>query len=258
MRNVLFLTLVLALCGICSSFQNPTPKTIHVYVALCDNVNQGIVPVPAQLGNGTDARNNLYWGALYGVKTFLKRKDSQWQLVKTLESDNPVVLEKVLFKHKTQNCYLLAEAYKGAQIKNCMEDFFTACSGGGTSTLTWNQQTLSFAGASSLLAYVGHDGLMDFGITKTFSPANSKSRKAIMLACYSKSYFTSHLKKSGAQPLIWTTGLMAPEAYTLEAATNAWLAGKEDAEVRQSAAEAYHKYQKCGINGAKRLLVTGW
>lgn len=27
-------------------------KTIHVFVALCDNANQGVVPVPEGLGNG--------------------------------------------------------------------------------------------------------------------------------------------------------------------------------------------------------------
>ncbi|MEM6697149.1 MAG: hypothetical protein AAF599_02045, partial [Bacteroidota bacterium] len=43
-------------------------QTIHVFVALCDNVNQGIVPVPEHLGNGQDANSNLYWGAAYGVK----------------------------------------------------------------------------------------------------------------------------------------------------------------------------------------------
>jgi len=47
--------------------------TVHVFVALADNKNQGIVPVPARLGNGQDPANNLYWGAAFGVKTFFKR-----------------------------------------------------------------------------------------------------------------------------------------------------------------------------------------
>ncbi|MGC6431949.1 MAG: hypothetical protein ACON5F_12965 [Jejuia sp.] len=46
------------------SQSKPEVKTIHVYVALCDNINQGIVPVPAKLGNGQDPKNNLYWGAM--------------------------------------------------------------------------------------------------------------------------------------------------------------------------------------------------
>jgi hypothetical protein len=41
-----------------------TPNThIYVIVSLVDNLSQGIVPVPAKIGNGNDPRNNLYWGA---------------------------------------------------------------------------------------------------------------------------------------------------------------------------------------------------
>ena len=35
-----------------------TTKTIHVFVALCDNKYQGIVPVPPKIGNGQDLNNN--------------------------------------------------------------------------------------------------------------------------------------------------------------------------------------------------------
>jgi hypothetical protein len=42
--------------------QSPPKRTIHVFVSLADNQNQGIVPVPARLGNGLDATHNLYWG----------------------------------------------------------------------------------------------------------------------------------------------------------------------------------------------------
>ena len=47
--------------------EEPLPKNaarvVHVFVALCDNEHQGIVPVPARIGNGEDPDNNLYWGA---------------------------------------------------------------------------------------------------------------------------------------------------------------------------------------------------
>ena len=48
-------------------------KTIHIFVALCDNKYQGIVPVPKAIGNGQDHNNNLYWGALYGIRTYFKK-----------------------------------------------------------------------------------------------------------------------------------------------------------------------------------------
>jgi hypothetical protein len=52
----------------------------HVFVALADNAHQGIVPVPAVLGNGDDPERNLYWGAAFGVRTFFK-KSAEWKEV---------------------------------------------------------------------------------------------------------------------------------------------------------------------------------
>ena len=46
-----------------SKIENPG-RVIHVLVALCDNENQGIVPVPASLGNGEYAvprRSSASW-----------------------------------------------------------------------------------------------------------------------------------------------------------------------------------------------------
>ena len=47
---------------------------IHVFVALADNVNQGIVSVSASLGNGDNPASNLYWGAAFGIKTSSRRR----------------------------------------------------------------------------------------------------------------------------------------------------------------------------------------
>ena len=58
------------------------------------------------------------------------------------------------------------------------------------------------------------------------------------------------------------TGLMAPEAYTLGAALEApieVLTAHEDREkIRQRAAQAYDKYQHCGLRAALRLFASGW
>src|SRR5262245_46059051 len=54
-----------------------TIQAIHIFVALCDNKYQGIVPVPAAIGNGQDPDNNLYWGCGFGIRTYFK-KSSEW------------------------------------------------------------------------------------------------------------------------------------------------------------------------------------
>ena len=245
---------ILLFCMSCIVFGQ---KKIHVFVALCDNVNQGIVPVPKSLGNGQSPRTNLYWGALYGMKTHFKRS-KDWKFVKTIPSNNSKILERIVFKHKTSNTYLLADAYDGKYIKQTTIDFLQASSGSNPTEITLNNKKLSFGGNSDLVAYIGHDGLMEFSLDIKLTPKNTKKRDAIILACISKDYFKPYLRQTGANPLVWSTGLMSPEAYTLKWAIDGWILNESDAEIRERAAKAYHKYQKCGMRGASRLLVTGY
>ena len=100
--------------------------------------------------------------------------------------------------------------------------------------------------------------LMEFDVEGNFEQTNAKKRDAIILACVSKDYFKPYLQKTKSNPLVWTTGLMAPEAYTLKAAIDGWILNETDLQIRERAAQAYHKYQKCGVRGARNLLVTGY
>ena len=70
--------------------------------------------------------------------------------------------------------------------------------------------------------------------------------------------FREGIRASGAYPLVWTTGLMAPEAYTLKSVLDGWIAGEHNEQISVRAAQAYDKYQKCGLNAARRLMATGW
>ena len=107
------------------------------------------------------------------------------------------------------------------------------------------------------MAYIGHNGLMDFSIADAPKKApGAKPRSSIVLACRSRSYFLDKLERGGSQPLLLTTGLMCPEAYTLDAAACAWFAGKTAAQTRQRAAAAYAKYQKCSLRAAQRLFAA--
>ena len=80
----------------------------------------------------------------------------------------------------------------------------------------------------------------------------------MVLACASKVFFAPGLRPAGAEPWLWTTGLMAPEAYALKAALDGWMAGQPDEQVRRRAAAAYAKYQQISKTAAGRLFATGW
>ncbi|RNL78010.1 hypothetical protein ED312_20100 [Sinomicrobium pectinilyticum] len=231
-------------------------KTIHIFVALCDNKYQGIVPVPAKIGNGQDPHNNLYWGCGFGVRTYFKNS-KEWALVKKQKSDS-IILERLVFKHQNKNFYLVADAYDGKHIKQCTKDFLQSSCGQLKDTLVIDDRVIGISGNSGLIAYIGHDGLMDFRLKGPFNNKDNKKRDIIILACYSKSYFSPHLKNANVNPLVWTTGLMAPEAYTIHDAITGYTKAETNESIRRRAALAYSKYQKCSERAARNLLVTGW
>jgi len=251
---------LLLYCGLVAA-QNSALRTVHVFVALADNEHQGIVPVAAKLGNGEDAERNLYWGSAYGVKTFFGRS-ADWQRLFCRSKPKAEIIERCVFKYRSDSVYLIADAYRGIEIRQAILDFFDAASGDGNEIENVPNVSggtkLPIRGGADLLAYVGHDGLMDFQLEKLPQRKNSSVRDAIVLACASKQFFGDGIRASGASPLLWTTGLMAPEAYTLKSALDGWIAHEGNEQIRDRAAAAYDKYQKCGLKAARRLFATGW
>ncbi len=213
------------------------------------------------MGNGLDAEHNLYWGAAAGVKTFFARS-RDWTLIQCVQKPKIQVLERCIFQHRAADVYLVADAYRGDEIRQAILDFFNAAAGATQESINLPPaspaRSLAVSGASNVVAYVGHDGLMDFQLPVIPHKKNDSHRDAIILACASKQYFAEALRASGAYPLLWTTNLMAPEAYTLKGALDGWIIGERDELVRERAAAAYDKYQKCGLRGARRLFATGW
>jgi hypothetical protein len=254
---LIFVTIPIGMTRIIATANPGKTRAIHVYVALCDNKNQGIVKVSPRLGNGKNPHHNLYWGAAYGIKSYFN-KSQDWKLIKTTKHPKTNVLERIIFKNRHSNTYLLADAYDGANIKQTVIDFLKSSAGDNTETVCIGMLKIQFGGNSDLIAYIGHNGLMDFSIDEYPERKNSKRRDIIILACYSKMYFETPIKKTGANPLIWTSGLIAPEAYTLELAVKGWILGETNEQIRLRAARAYNHYQKCGLKRAKRLLLTGW
>ena len=230
---------------------------IHVFVALADNVNQGIVPVSRSLGDGDNRKTNLYWGAAFGVKTFFS-KNRDWQLLSVVQNPKASVLERCIFKHRAHALFLVADGYQGKEIQHATSEFLQALAGEPGEKLTVGESEFNLQGSADLLAYIGHDGLMDFQLSNTFRQRDTRQRQAIILACASKQFFTQPLKPTGAYPLLWTTNLMAPEAYVLSAAVDGWIAKETGEQIQERAARAYDKYQHCGLRSARGLFATGW
>lgn len=112
-----------------NSANNPIEKAavnsipvIHVFVVLADNINQGIVPVSASLGNGDSPKTNLYWGAAFGIRTFFSN-NKDWELLSVTPNPGTTILERCIFKHRRNQVLLVADAYRGKEISQTTWDF---------------------------------------------------------------------------------------------------------------------------------------
>ena len=234
-------------------------RVVHVFVVLCDNRHQGIVPVPDELGNGQEPRTNLYWGAMYGVRTFFRRSSHWREVTFTGKPGSDAVLQRCVFRSSESSppVYVIADAYDGSRMRSALTDFFRAAAGHDTVKIATDNSNFLAGGASDMVCFVGHNGLMDLSLAAY--PDNSGRANpdcAVVLACRSSSYFQKPLRKAGCRPLITTSGLMAPEAYTLDAVIRSWAEGDSPGETRRKAAAAYSEYQKIAREAATRLFVA--
>ena len=245
------------------------PVIIHVSVALADNKNQWIVPVPEAIGNGQNPANNLYWGARYGLKTFLM-KDAGWQKIYSNKPKDNSILERIVLSKKlirndqSVQVYLVADAWDGRFITDTIQQFLKYSAGHDPVLVKVDAKLkLHAGGLAHLKVYIGHNALMDyFGakdkvISTPAMAVDNFHSDAVVLACKSRPYFQPRLESVGAHSLILTTGLMAPEAYTLDAAISSWIKGHTDIDIRRAAAAAYAKYQKIRKRPAELLFGVG-
>ncbi|MGO9229563.1 MAG: hypothetical protein ACLQKA_10200 [Bryobacteraceae bacterium] len=239
------------------------PVVAHVIVALCDNLNQGIVPVPKSIGNGQDARSNLYWGAGYGVRSYFSRQAgySLRQL-----SFSGQVLDRIMLTKELRgvghpvHLVVIAEAWDGSAIAPAIGRFLSLAAGHDPESIApaaAGGAAIAAGGDAAIVAYVGHNGLMDFAApSRPLARPGAPPRSSIVLACASSQYFYDLIHAGGSHPLLLTTGLMAPEAYSLEEAVRTFAGGGSPMEVRQAAATIYDRVQHCGRLGALHLFAS--
>lgn len=236
-------------------------QVVHVYVALCDNASQGIIPVPAKIGDGDKPDANLYWGCSDGLKSCF-RASKAWKSLPAVASPRTEVLERVVFRHTSRkDVYLVADAWRGREIKPCLQAFVDAAGGkGGAESIQVKgpdgaDVTLPLGTKARWLAYIGHNGLMEFEVTWPEAPAGAgarTARRAFVLCCIGQRYFP----KLGIPVALTTTQLMYPGAFILRDALEVVFDGKSGAEVKAAAARAYAGNQKISVKAAAGVFAV--
>ena len=227
------------------SADEPAARRIHVVVALCDNEHQGILPVNARIGNGDDLANNLYWGCSEGLwRTF--DKSSDWKKIETKKADpddtEAAVLETLTYRHKTSGALLIAEAWRGREIRAATERLLELMADDSED-------------APHLVAWIGHNGLMDFRFTYNPNLKSDPRKDAIILACKSQAWFEEILSDRNVRPILMTDQFMYPGSFLLKAAADGWLKGESRAAIRLRAARAYATNQGISVKAASGIFT---
>jgi hypothetical protein len=232
MRKILTLLFVLSVM-----VAQAAPKQVRVFVALCDNKTQGIVPVGEKIGNGDDPDTNLYWGCSDGFGSLFRRSE-RWKVIKSEKEVSTTILRRLTLRHAEGDIDLIAEAYRGSQIRQCIKDFEEAAS----------------SNKFDLVAFIGHNGLMDFNLEQS-AKVEGNDTEIVVLCCLSEKYFGDRLRGMGCRPILMTQQLMYPGSFLLNSAIEKWRAGGSQAEHRTAAAVAYAKNQKIPIKAATGVFA---
>ena len=230
-------------------------RVVHAFVALADNDAQGIAPVPPKIGDGDDPEHNLYWGCSDGLGAYFKAS-KQWKRIAAENDPAPGILRRHVFRHASAKIALVADAYRGSEIKRCTEAFLAAAAGAGESPAVGGIDGaggLKAGAAADLVAYLGHNGLMDFKLPDPAHPAGQ--RDAIVLCCVSDSYFSARLRALGSRPVLMTRQLMYPGSFLLHDAIEGWRQGESAAAIRDRAANAYAKNQGISVKAARGVFA---
>lgn len=236
------------------------PLVVEVKVALCNNAQIDCGATWA--GQPARPATNLYWGAIFGARRFLERKNSGWARV-SLEQGPAPVLERAVFRRSiastafglqggTLEQIVVLEAYHGAHIAQALRDFALRAQSGGT--VEYIDADVTREVPVHVAAYVGHNGLMD-GLTLPPVAASNRAVPAFVLACASEPYFTGWLREVGSRPLVMTRALMAPEGYVLAAILDGLASSEPSRGLRRRAVAAYARWQRSSEKDAGRVFA---
>ncbi len=234
------------------------PLVVHIYVPLCDNENQGIVPTSASLGDGMNLRTNLYWATSGGTKAYFKKR-TDWNLISNTVDLDTNVLERVVFQKKIDESmvYVIADAYRGDRMEETVNDFLGAIAGIKKDSIQLGDKTyLGVGGDADLVMFNGHNGIMDYITLNEWDNLTERRVDVVMNSCLSYTYLQDEFMRAGGYPLIRSKTLLYPGAYVLASIIEDWARDADPEKIRINAGKVYCQKHDCGTG--KNVYHTGW
>ena len=236
------------------------PLVVEVHVPLCDS--SIIACGNAKLGDGDNPATNLYWSTTPGFGAWFARKGSGWQraLATTTQTGDSDVLALHVYRRtlatpaawrkrgapKRFELDIVVRAWRGKAIDRALAAYADDISGKGARTVKLASGELAAGGAAQLVAFVGHNRLMDLESFEWPAPG-ARAKGAIAIACDTAPYMKKQVSAPTRVPLLMTSDLLFANAAPLEAAVLAFASGAGYAQIRRDAATAYAGVRKRSV-----------
>lgn len=232
------------------------PLVAEVHVPLCDN---SIIPCGnAKLGDGNNPDTNLYWSTTPGFGAWFARRGSGWKRVLHQRGDatgssdivavdvyRRTIAAPVSWRKRGAPAKfeldIVIHGWRGTSIDKALAAYASDVSNGAARSLVLDDKTtLAAGGAAQLVAWVGHNRLMD--VERYAWPEAAKTVKGtIAIACHTAAYMEAEVSGSTRVPLLMTRDFLFANAAPLEATVLAFATGGTYARMRLDAATAYAK-----------------
>jgi hypothetical protein len=236
------------------------PLVVEVHVPLCD---KSIIPCGNdKLGDGENPETNLYWATTPGFGRWFSRSGSGWKRVKLADptdtGDKDVLALHVYRRTmqtpaawkkqgapKTFELDVVVRAWRGTAIDRALAVYASEISTGTKREVKLaDKTTLDAGGAAQLVAWVGHNRLMDLESFDWPAASTTQTKGTIAIACHTAAYMETQVSASTRVPLLMTRDFLFSNAAPLEAAVLAFATGGGYAQIRSDAAAAYAGVQK--------------
>jgi hypothetical protein len=231
-------------------------------VALCHNgqVDCG----SSAAGSPGSLRTNLYWGAIFGARRFLDRKNSGWERLEVTGRDGDL-LERVVYRRFVPAKHwglsrsapveqiVVLEAVHGDAIDHAVGRLWKTATEGATVRLKDGERERTLP--IHVVGYAGHNRMMDGLRLPEVEGEKQRAMPSFVLACNSEGYFSDPLRRAGSRPLVMTRTLMAPEGYVLDAVLRGLGDNDTERQLRQRAVLAYAKWQKLSPAAASAIFA---
>ncbi len=251
------------------------PVVASVYVALCDNDSQGIVPVKnKKICVGDDPDNNLYWASSGGLWGHTRTRG--WKRVLVEKHPTPSIAVRAVWKKrfspggrlrsagvaKSFDIYLVGIAYRGERIRQTMVDYLKAINRDEAAVLPLREgRTIEAGGKSHIVGWVGHDYFMDEpnvpGLIAETRGESTLEKGVFGLACISDEYFRPGVERPNVHILALNTHLTFPSAFTVLGILRGVAAGKDLKGIHREAVRAFAEGQKRPAGSMMKALSYG-